>query len=225
MPFLSNPRKLATFFYRKRLPLFEVLNRNVLYNEVLKSTFAQAKAFEDRFDLYEYLNFDTLQGAPIDYLEFGVWQGLTIRRWCELNSSSDSRFYGFDSFEGLPENWNPRHPKGAFDVGGILPPIRDPRVRFIKGLFQKTLVEFLKEFHTDHRMVVHIDCDLYSSALCCLTLLHPHLVPGSIVVFDEFRELEDEFSAFTDYTRAFYRKWKGLACTPLYSNVALLVEE
>lgn len=225
MRLLHNPRKLATFFYRKRLPLFEVLNKNVLYNQIVKSTFAQAKSLEDRFGLYKHLNCDALQGAPIDYLEFGVWQGATIQKWCELNSSSDSRFYGFDTFDGLPENWNARHLKGCFGVGGIVPRVLDPRVRFIKGLFQNTLTGFLKEFRSDHRLVVHVDCDLYSSALCCLTLLHPYLVPGSIVVFDEFRELEDEFSAFIDYTRAFYRKWKGLAYTPLYSNVALLVEE
>lgn len=225
MPLLRNPRKLATFFYRKRLPLFEVLNKNVLYNQVLKSTFAEAKAFEDRFRLYEYLNCNSLQGATINYLEFGVWQGVTIKKWCELNSSLESRFYGFDTFDGLPENWNARHPQGSFDVNGNLPDITDPRVRFIKGLFQKTLAGFLEGFRNSNRMVVHVDCDLYSSALCCLTLLHPHLTPGSIVIFDEFRELEDEFSAFCDYTRSFYRKWRGLAYTPLYSNVALQVEE
>lgn len=225
MLFLRNPRKLATLLYRKRLPLFEVLNKNVLYNEVLESTFREAKAFDDRFDLYEYLNRSVLQEAPINYLEFGVWEGATIQKWCELNRARESRFYGFDSFEGLPERWNATHTKGCFDVGGRVPTITDPRVKFVKGLFQRTLIDFLKGFRNDHRLVVHIDCDLYSSALYCLVNLHPYLVPDSIVVFDEFRELEDEFSAFCDYTRAFYRKWEGLAHTAIYSNVAMVLKE
>jgi len=225
MPFFRSPRRLATFVYRKQLRVFEVLNKNVLFNQVLNSTFRSSKAFEDRFDLYEHLNRCILQNAPIDYLEFGVWQGATIKKWCDLNRSGDSRFYGFDSFRGLPENWNETHSEGCFDVGGRPPIIDDSRVAFVTGLFQETLVGFLKNFRNNHRLVVHIDCDLYSSALYCLATLHPYLVPGSIVVFDEFRVLEDEFSAFCDYTRAFYRKWEGLAHTAIYSSVAMLVKE
>ena len=38
------------------------------------------------------------------------------------NSHSDSRFVGFDSFEGLPEDWNSENPKGHFTTQGRAQP-------------------------------------------------------------------------------------------------------
>src|SRR5271165_3537305 len=225
MPLIKNPRKWATFLYRKRIPLFEVLNKNVLYKQVLDDKFRNAKEFESRFHLYEYLNREILANEPIQYLEFGVWEGATLKKWCELNSNPQSSFYGFDTFEGLPEDWNANHPKGAFHVQGKMPEIGDARARCVKGLFQESLPGFLKTFRNDRRLVVHIDSDLYSSALYCLAKLNDFLAPGSLVLFDEFRELEDEFSAFWDYTRAFYRQWEGLGFATFYTHVAFMVKE
>src|ERR1700686_553567 len=36
------------------------------------------------------------------YLEFGVYQGDTMRYWCRHLTNPQSRLHGFDSFEGLP---------------------------------------------------------------------------------------------------------------------------
>lgn len=56
-----------------------------------------------------------------------------------INTCPDSRFFGFDTFEGLPEDWTAGNTrKGGFDVGGAVPDLPDPRVRFVKGLFQET---------------------------------------------------------------------------------------
>ena len=84
--------------------------------------------------------------APIDYLEFGVFQGESMRHWVTLNQHPDSRFYGFDSFEGLPEDWkrfDGQMVKAHFDVKGSVPDIDDPRVSFVRGWFQETVDEFL----------------------------------------------------------------------------------
>jgi hypothetical protein len=66
---------------------------------------------------------------------------------------SNLMVYGFDSFEGLPEDWaigvmngkedTDRFIRGkTFDLRGNLPVVR-PNVRLLKGWFDKTLPEFL----------------------------------------------------------------------------------
>ena len=60
----------------------------------------------------------------------------------QLNTREQSRFFGFDSFEGLPEDWGDV-PRGMFAVEGRAPHIDDARVQFVQGLFQETLYGFL----------------------------------------------------------------------------------
>src|SRR5690242_8383596 len=49
----------------------------------------------DRQEMYEYINTSILQSAPIDFLEFGVFRGESMRAWSVLNTHGESRFYGF----------------------------------------------------------------------------------------------------------------------------------
>ena len=90
--------------------------------------------------------------------------------------------YGFDSFEGLPENWRNGFPAGAFNVDG-LPDV--PGAELVVGWFDDTLPGFLDE-HEGPVAFLHVDCDLYSSTKTVLDLVGPRLVPGSIVAFDEY---------------------------------------
>lgn len=75
--------------------------------------------------------------GPVLFLEFGVWQGNSLRVWAELSSHEESRFFGFDSFEGIPQAWR-RRPAGYFSTAGNPPEARDERVRFVKGWFNET---------------------------------------------------------------------------------------
>src|SRR5688572_2487354 len=59
-----------------------------------------------RYSLYEHVaKSEALEQAPIDYVEFGVAKGLSFQWWIKKNTNPNSRFYGFDTFEGLPEKW------------------------------------------------------------------------------------------------------------------------
>tara|TARA_Y100000310_G_C20535406_1_gene740595 strand:+ start:253 stop:918 length:666 start_codon:yes stop_codon:yes gene_type:complete len=200
-------KEFAIKFYPKYIDLFERLNNNVLFHKTIKSV--QCKQIYG--DYNDYLNTfikNEISDRPIDYLEFGVYGGRRIKQWIELNKHPDSRFFGFDTFTGLPEEFQKNHPKGKFNVNGQLPVINDKRVKFIKGLFQETLDNFLKQFtkNTDSILVIHLDADLYSSTLYCLTKLD-HLLRDSFVMFDEFGDLQHEFAAFYDYTHSYYRKY------------------
>jgi predicted O-methyltransferase YrrM len=130
-------------------------------------------------------------------LEFGVASGVTVNH---IASLTDRPVYGFDSWEGLPEDWRHDYLKGAF--AGELPAVRD-NVTLIKGMFQDTLPQFLEE-HTDPIALLHLDADLYSSTAYVLEQIESRLYSGSIVILDELwypdhRYKDHEYKAFVEF--------------------------
>jgi hypothetical protein len=159
--------------------------------------------------------------AAIDYLEFGVYRGHSILFFAGRNNSTHSRFWGFDSFNGLPEDWSSEYKRGDFDTGGCVPETTDTRVSFIAGLFQETLPKFVSEYERrNHQVIVHIDCDLYSSTLYCLTKLDAILPSGTIVIFDEFGSELHEFRAANDYFASYRRGFKVICSHDSFCTIA-----
>lgn len=114
-------------------------------------------------------------------LEFGVFQGQTIRTIAEHHPAP---VHGFDSFEGLPEAGGVSLAGGQFDLSGELPEVPG-NVTLHKGWFDETLPAFL-ERQDAPLAFLHIDCDLYSSTRTVLALLAPRMRTGTVIVFDEF---------------------------------------
>ena len=180
---------------------------------------SECPIFDERTQLHDYVQRDIVGDKPIDYLEFGVYEGGSIKRWVSINTHPESRFVGFDTFDGLPERWiriDDRMERSAFDTGGTIPRVDDSRVSFVKGLFQDTLADFLATFATRSTLVMHCDADLYSSTLFALSMCDQLLVPGSIVIFDEFSSVLNEFAALADYCSAYRREYEVLAATSEY---------
>jgi O-methyltransferase len=193
------------------------VNRQPLLDGFRKTN-SDGPAFPSREDMWSFIAAQA-PGA-IDYLEFGVHRGHSILYFARENRSPDSRFFGFDCFTGLPEDWNRNYPRGHFDTGGRVPETTDTRVAFVVGLFQDTLPKFLAEYRTGNRIIVNIDCDLYSSALYCLTKLDPVLPPGTIVIFDEFGSVLHEFRAVQDYLSSYRRGFKVICSHDDFFTVA-----
>jgi len=149
------------------------------------SSLAECANFANREALWDYCLKTAGDNAPITYIEFGVWQGYSIRHFAEKNKNASSRFIGLDSFEGLPEAWA-HLDKSHFSTGGNIPATNDSRISFIKGWFQNTSAE-LRERVGDNRpnLIVHYDADLYSSTLFCLTQMD-NLKQSYLAIFDEF---------------------------------------
>lgn len=169
---------------------------------------AKTTITKSRFKIYDKLIEDI--DNPIDYLEFGVYQGETIKYWADKIKNSESRFFGFDSFEGLPETYNSTHQKGSFSTCGKIPNTDDDRIKFIKGWFNDTFPEFLKSFDSKYQKIIHMDADLYSSTLFVLTQIHPFLKNGDIIIFDEFGSMHHEFRAWIDFTNSYNQKYDTL---------------
>jgi len=172
-----------------------------------KPSFTLSRDYSRRYQLYEFvLDNYQIRNEPINYLEFGVAGGSSFMWWLERNTNEQSRFWGFDTFEGLPEKWGPFFKKG--DMSNDQRQLDDKRSSFVKGLFQDTMTKFLsgqKEIlETPVRKVIHMDADLYSSTIFVLSQLYPFLKKGDIIFFDEFNVPLHEFRAFRDFTQAFY---------------------
>lgn len=110
-------------------------------------------------------------------LEFGVGGGGTL-----ATIADRMPVIGFDSFEGLPEDWRPDEGfgKGRFAQAKI-PQIEGATI--VVGLFEDTLPAF---DWPEQVGLFHIDCDLYSSTRTVLEHAGHLIGPGSLIVFDEF---------------------------------------
>ncbi len=152
--------------------------------------------YANRHELYAALARDIADEWAL-YLEFGVFQGASLRAWSQLLRNPRSELHGFDSFAGLPEGWNAYNPQGKFDTRGAVPQFDDPRVVLHVGWFHETLPNFTLPEHD--RLIIHIDADLYSSAKYALDSLKDAIRPGTILLFDEFYDHMNELRAFSEF--------------------------
>jgi hypothetical protein len=153
------------------------------------------KHWHDRFDLFREALRHVKGDAPL-YLEFGVYKGETLNWWCENLSTPGAHFVGFDSFEGLPEDWSWHTKAGTFAVDSVPEP-PDPRASFVVGWFDDTVPDFKLPAHD--QLIVNVDSDLYSSAVLVLSTMEPYLVPGTLIYFDELSEVDHELRAWREF--------------------------
>lgn len=114
-------------------------------------------------------------------LEFGVWKGRSIN-WIARHFP-ERTVYGFDSFRGFPDDGRSDWQQN-FSVAGK--PAVLPNVRLIEGYFSYTLPSFVGLLQPRQKVgLLHIDCDIYSSAHDVFRRLGPHIGPGTVIVFDE----------------------------------------
>jgi hypothetical protein len=131
-------------------------------------------------------------------VEFGVAAGTSLNLiTCYMPA------VGFDSFEGLPEDW-------CGEVKGwracVQPAVRGAEL--VVGLFADTLP--LYDFEAIQPIgLVHCDADLYSSTKTALEHVGPHLEEGAILVFDEWHCKDEERNAMMELHEQ--RAWREYA--------------
>jgi hypothetical protein len=117
------------------------------------------------------------------FAEFGVFAGASINHIAKKRQNDI--IYGFDSFEGLQEDWAGHDcVKGTFDLGGKLPKVVS-NVHLIKGWFDKTIPVFLTQ-HSAPFAFIHCDCDTYEAAKTVFGLIGDRVQEGTVIVFDEY---------------------------------------
>jgi len=172
--------------------------------------------FVDRKEMYSFIvpQFN-LNENEIVYLEFGVSKGWGFHFWYNTNKNQKSRFYGFDTFNGIPEDWGSVK-KGAYSANGQVPEVKDHRCKFIVGMFQDTLADFIKNQSLKNQLVILLDADLYNATLFVMINIFPFLKKGDIIIFDEFfsvSKADHELRAFLDFISLYNLSYSAIAKT------------
>ena len=150
----------------------------------------------------------TVADREVVYLEFGVFEGDSMRYWSRALKNPHSVLHGFDSFEGLPERGG-RWTKGQFTTEGRIPEIDDPRVRFFKGWFDQVLPTYTLPPHD--LLVINMDADLYSSTIYVLRHLQDYIKPGTFIYFDDMNHMDHEPKAIDEFLSETGKKFRLVA--------------
>jgi len=121
------------------------------------------------------------------FLEFGVFKGESINLFADILKNNNLKIYGFDSFEGLEEDWNMNeyNPIGTFSLNKKKPKVLK-NVTLTQGKVQETLDQFLQTKKGKKVIFAHLDMDTYTPTKFTLSKIKPLLVKGSIILFDQF---------------------------------------
>lgn len=158
-------------------------------------------------------------------LDLGVWIGWSTRLTAD---AADRMVYGFDTFEGLVEDWQIDDQavvkRGTFSLTeplaqrlmpdtGVhledgLPAPLGRSVQFIKGSTYDTLAPFLADRPTAPIRLFHMDLDTYESCLHALEACRDHFIEGSILVFDEYLVTNGEMRAFYEFQHRYGLEWR-----------------
>lgn len=153
----------------------------------------------DQFEVIESKRDEILEMEG-HILDLGVYKGASTRALARI--FPDRPIHGFDSFEGLPDDWS-HAVTGAFsDVHGAFPEVPST-VTLHKGWFDDTLGPWAKDHGDQPIMLMRVDCDIYPSAKTILEELGHLIRPGTWIVFDEligYRGWQDhEYRAFREF--------------------------
>lgn len=139
-------------------------------------------------------------------LEFGVKAGNSINKIASFNSNRT--VYGFDSFEGLPEDWirgDKTLKKGRYKQ--IKLPKVERNVQLIKGWFVDTIPIF-KKTHSENISFINIDSDLYASCKTILWNLNSQIKIGTVIHFDELCDWTDQgYTRWVDHEYRALKEW------------------
>ncbi len=144
-----------------------------------------------------------------DYCEFGLFEGYSFYQAIKLGKKfgHTKHFFGFDSFEGLPETrgidtgWRFRQGQYACSLEQVKANLHGKgcladNVYLVKGFFSESLRNKAKldNLPLGKVRVILIDCDLYESTKDVLNFIEPYLQKGTVILFDDWNcfEADDE---------------------------------
>jgi tetratricopeptide (TPR) repeat protein len=134
------------------------------------------KLYFTAWQFYDFVTSKCVKSRP--FYEFGVWRGVVFKHLI----NTFKKGYGFDTFEGLPEDWH-NEKKGSYTSDGSIPIVDGGE--FIVGNFEDTLPDFFS-VPRPTASLINFDSDLYSSTICALVHSNSVIDAKTVLIFDEF---------------------------------------
>ena len=201
----------------------QIATRDVIENFPLFLRRVNLAKFLTHVDIYQ----KTI-GLPGSIVECGVFKGTSLLTFLKLTETfcpGDTlrRVIGFDTFTGFaglaPQDGTPneRYGKivGGWDSLDFLPVLQEivdlaqkdsmiprfKRVQLVQGDASITVPEYVKTNPGLRISLLHLDMDLYEPTLAALKHLYPLVVPGGVVLLDEYgmEGFPGESAAFDEY--------------------------
>jgi tetratricopeptide (TPR) repeat protein len=168
-----------------------------------------------RWSLFDQMIVMSKKDRP--FYEFGVWRGEAFKYLIKTFKKG----YGFDTFEGLPEDWH-NEKAGTYSSEGNIPKVAGGE--FIVGKFEDSLPEFFAK-KRPMASIINFDADLYSSTICALNFSKPVIDRHTILIFDEFLINEnweqDEYKALEEFCNKNHFTYEVLAISFFSKQVAV----
>jgi hypothetical protein len=204
--------------------VFDIVGRRAAASsaDYIEAHLDGAMLFRRREEVWDF----ALSNCRIEglFAEFGVHAGDSINHIAAAVRERQITVYGFDSFEGLKENWKGTwYRAGHFSLEGNLPQVLS-NVSLVKGWFDETLPRFLADHPNQPMSFIHLDADTFESTTLLLAHLADRIVKGTIIVLDEYLGFPNwqrgEFLAWHNFVEARGLKYRYLA----FSNTPAAIE-
>ena len=220
----SKLAKIAMEFYEGKKSDFNFLLNSALRNHPTVRSFIWAFNLPklpsldfNRWALFDRMTDLSKKDRP--FYEFGVWRAESFKYLIKTFGKG----YGFDTFDGLPENWH-KEKAGTYSSDGNIPKIKGGK--FIVGNFEKTLPGFFKR-NRPMASIINFDADLYSSTICALNFAKPVIDQHTILIFDEFlmnqNWEQDEYRALEEFCLNNKYSYEVLALSFFTKQVAIKI--
>ena len=188
--------------------------------------------------------FKLIQDIPGHVVELGVFKGqalLLLAKFMELANPNDRScsVIGFDNFSGFtsvheldgPPDSRVEKVVGGWSSANYYEQLKahihlfnfdrsaghKPRIELIEGDIIETVPKFARERGGECIRLLNLDCDMYEPTLVGLQHLYDMVLPGGVILLDEFafREFPGETRAVREF---FGEKMPRIRKFPFYSN-------
>ena len=178
--------------------------------------------------LAQYELYKKIVNIPGEVLEFGVYKGASIIRFATyrelLENTYSRKIIGFDIFGEFPKTDNDDDNKfiQRFEEQGgngiskealedFIKHKNINNIELIKGNVFDTLDEFLEKNKQIKISLLHLDLDVYKPTKFILEKLYERMVPGGIIVFDDYGTVKGATDAIDEFLKEKNKKIEKLS--------------